>query len=178
MAPDTSLITGDWMTCVVPSGRRTVSGTPSRRGRFSWKRGLSILQEFIDVETAKQAGRGGFAEMVAFLKANPSCRILLAEKTDRLYRNFRDYVTLEDLGVEIHFIKENTIIPPESRSADKLMHNIRVAMAKNYTDNLSEEVGRGCARKRSRATGLRSRPSGTSTISRATELSRIPFARR
>ena len=85
--------------------------------------------------------------MVAFLKTNPSCRILLVEKTDRLYRNFRDYVTLEDLQVAMHFVKENTILSPESRSADKLMHNIRVAMAKNYTDNLSEEVRKGLREK-------------------------------
>ncbi len=109
--------------------------------------GLTIAREFVDVETAKQAGRGGFAEMVAFLKANPSCRIILVEKTDRLYRNFRDYLTLEDLSVAMHFVKENTVISPESRSADKLMHNIRVAMAKNYIDNLSEEVKKGLREK-------------------------------
>jgi len=27
---------------------------------------------------------------------------VVAEKTDRLYRNFKDYVVLEDLDVEIH----------------------------------------------------------------------------
>ena len=115
--------------------------------QYAREHGLVIVQEFVDVETAKQAGRGGFARMVAFLKTNPSCRILLVEKTDRLYRNFRDYVTLEDLQVAMHFVKENTILSPESRSADKLMHNIRVAMAKNYTDNLSEEVRKGLREK-------------------------------
>ena len=57
---------------------------------------LTILQEFVDVETAKQAGRGGFGEMLAFLKANPSCRTMLVEKTDRLYRNIRDWITVDD----------------------------------------------------------------------------------
>src|SRR5229473_3153633 len=84
---------------------------------------LTIARKFVDVETAKQAGRGGFGEMLAFLKANPSCRTILVEKTDRLYRNFKDYVTVEDLNVAIHFVKENTVLSPDSRSAEKLMHN-------------------------------------------------------
>ena len=49
-----------------------------------------IVQEFVDVETAKQAGRIGFGEMITFLKKHsPTCRILLVEKTDRLYRNLQ-----------------------------------------------------------------------------------------
>jgi hypothetical protein len=39
--------------------------------------------------------------MVSWFKRNRSCRVLLVEKTDRLYRNFRDAVTLEDLDIEI-----------------------------------------------------------------------------
>ena len=58
---------------------------------------LTIRAELVDVETAKQAGRGGFADMIAFLKATPTCRIVLVEKTNRLSRNFRDYLALEDL---------------------------------------------------------------------------------
>src|SRR3989442_1787673 len=53
---------------------------------------LTIAREFVDVETAKQAGRVGFGEMLAFLKANASCRAILVEKTDRLYRNIRDWI--------------------------------------------------------------------------------------
>jgi hypothetical protein len=40
----------------------------------------------------------------------------LVEKTDRLYRNFRDCVTLEDLDVEIHLPKEGQIISKDSKS--------------------------------------------------------------
>jgi DNA invertase Pin-like site-specific DNA recombinase len=53
------------------------------------REGLEITREFIEVESAKAAGRKEFAEMVNYFKRNRSCRILLAEKTDRLYRNFR-----------------------------------------------------------------------------------------
>ena len=35
--------------------------------------------------------------MVAYLKTNPACQAMLVEKTDRLYRNIRDWVTVDDL---------------------------------------------------------------------------------
>src|ERR1700732_4093456 len=60
--------------------------------------GFAIAEEFIDVETAKMAGRRRFGAMVTFFKQNPQSRILIVEKTDRLYRNFRDHVTLDELG--------------------------------------------------------------------------------
>ncbi len=49
--------------------------------------GLKIAREFTDVETAKKAGRKQFGEMVTFLKKRTTCRIILVEKTDRLYSN-------------------------------------------------------------------------------------------
>src|SRR5512142_2461537 len=59
-------------------------------------RGVHILQEFVDVETAKQAGRASFGQMVAFAKRHQGRLLLLVEKTDRLYRNLRDWVTLDE----------------------------------------------------------------------------------
>jgi site-specific DNA recombinase len=58
------------------------------------------------VETAKTTGRKQFGEMVRFFRQHADCRVVIVEKTDRLYRNFADNVTLEDLGVEIHLPKE------------------------------------------------------------------------
>jgi site-specific DNA recombinase len=57
---------------------------------YAVAQGLSIAQEYVDIETAKQTGRAAFGEMVAYLKAHPSIRALLVEKTDRLYRNLKD----------------------------------------------------------------------------------------
>ena len=57
---------------------------------YGAQRGLVIEQEFLDAETAKTTGRPGFSAMVTYLKMHPACRVLLVEKTDRLYRNFKD----------------------------------------------------------------------------------------
>src|SRR5437867_5028452 len=111
--------------------------------------GVATPQEFGDVETAKTTGRPGFAAMVAYLKQHRDCRVVLVEKTDRLYRNFKDYVTLDELDLEIHFVKENFVLTKDSRSSEKFVHGIKVLMAKNYIDNLSEEVRKGLRTKAS-----------------------------
>ena len=104
---------------------------------------IRIAEEFVEAETAKTTGRPAFAAMVSYFKLHPACRILLVEKTDRLYRNFKDYLTIDELGVDVHLVKENVIIGQDSRSAEKFMHGIKVLMAKNYIDNLREEVAKG-----------------------------------
>src|SRR3954468_551932 len=109
--------------------------------------GFAVAQEYVDVETAKQTGRAAFGEMVAYLKAHPSVRVMLVEKTDRLYRNLKDWVTVDELDVEMHFPKEGVVLSRESRSSEKFMHGIKVLMAKNYIDNLSEEARKGMQEK-------------------------------
>lgn len=63
---------------------------------------------------------------------------MLVEKTDRLYRNLKDWVTVDELDVELHFPKEGVVLSRDSHSSEKFMHGIKVLMAKNYIDNLSE----------------------------------------
>ena len=109
--------------------------------------GFTVAQEYIDVETAKQTGRAAFGEMVTYLKAHLSIRVMLVEKTDRLYRNLKDWVTVDELDVEMHFPKEGVVHSRESRSSEKFMHGIKVLMATNYIDNLSEEARKGMQEK-------------------------------
>src|SRR6185312_4674837 len=85
--------------------------------------------------------------MVAYLKAHTAVRVMLVEKTDRLYRNLKDWVTVDELEVEIHFPKGGVVLSRESRSSEKFMHGIKVLMAKNYIDNLSEEARKGMQEK-------------------------------
>jgi site-specific DNA recombinase len=49
--------------------------------------------------------------------------------------------------LEVHFVKENFILSPDSRSSEKFIHGIKVLMAKNYIDNLSEETRKGMLEK-------------------------------
>src|SRR5215472_5412198 len=114
---------------------------------YAQRNAMEIVHEFVDVETAKSAGRKQFGEMVRFLEQNPNMRVVVVEKTDRLYRNFRDCVTLEDLEVEIHLPKEGQIISKDAKSQAKLVHGIQVVIARNYIENLREEVKKGMREK-------------------------------
>ncbi|MEK6536630.1 MAG: recombinase family protein, partial [Actinomycetota bacterium] len=110
---------------------------------------LEIMREFTDVESAKGTGRPQFAEMRKYLAINRSVKTILCEKTDRLYRNFSDYVDLDvDQGdLTVVLVKENTILNRESRSHEKLVHGFKVLLAKNYIDNLREETAKGMLEK-------------------------------
>ena len=121
---------------------------------YAAEQGFQGVKEFVDVETAKKTGRPGFNSMVDFFKKEiksklpkEPCQILLVEKTDRLYRNLKDWVTIDDLDLDIHFVKENVVLSRDSRSSEKFMHGIKVLMAKNYIDNLSEETKKGMLEK-------------------------------
>ncbi|HET9183302.1 MAG TPA: recombinase family protein [Candidatus Angelobacter sp.] len=116
---------------------------------YCLKHQIKIVREFVDIETAKNPGRKEFGEMVRFFEKHPQCRVVIVEKTDRLYRNFRDSVTLEDLGVEIHLPKEGHVLNKDSKSQVKLMHGFQVLIARNYIENLREEVKKGMKEKAS-----------------------------
>ena len=114
---------------------------------FARKEGYTVVKEFEDDETAKSEGRDGFGKMVEFLKENKKVSTLIVEKTDRLYRNFKDYVTIDELGVTVYLVKENEKLGDDASSHQKFIHGIKVLMAKNYIDNLSEEVKKGLNEK-------------------------------
>ena len=56
-------------------------------------------------------------------------------------------MTVDELEVEIHFPKEGVVLSRNSRLTEKFMHGIKVLMAKNYIDNLSEEARKGMQEK-------------------------------
>ena len=112
------------------------------------ERGIQVLREFVDIESASVAGRTNFGQMLAFLrKSGSKCRAVLVEKTDRLYRNLKDYATVDELGVAVHFVKENQIISNDSRASENFVHGIKVLMARNYSQNLGEETLKGMLQK-------------------------------
>jgi len=108
---------------------------------------ISVVREFLEAESAGKAGRKAFGTMVNLLKADPTVKIILVEKTDRLYRNFKDQVLLADLDVTIHFVKDNRIIGRDSKPTDNFIHDIETAQARFYLNNLSQEVKKGMNQK-------------------------------
>ncbi|MFH1047830.1 MAG: recombinase family protein, partial [Patescibacteria group bacterium] len=110
-----------------------------------------IVKTFEDSETAKRAGRKQFGEMLKFIESNKKVTAILVEKTDRLYRNFKDYGIIDDLmnerSLTVYLVKEREILNKNSTSQQKFIHGIKTLMAKNFIDNLSEETKKGLQEK-------------------------------
>ena len=110
---------------------------------FCAERKYPIIKEFAEVETAKKAGRVVFGEMIRFVKENGQVEGIVCHKVDRLCRNFKDYVTMDELKVKAVFVEEEF---PDN-AAGKLTFGLKVLLAKHYIDNLSDEVKKGVQEK-------------------------------
>ena len=115
---------------------------------YSDRNGFKIEKIFSVSESASgQKRRKMFGEMIILLKKK-EIGLIVCEKVDRLTRNMRDAVLIdewikEDERREIHFAKESWILSKNSKSADRFMWNMRTSTSQFYTDNLSEEVKKG-----------------------------------
>lgn len=112
---------------------------------YAKKNNFNVVKVFKEAETAKKAGRREFENMLEYISANNDVNAILVEKTDRLYRNIKDWTKIDfELNkIELHLAKEGEVLSNDSHSSKKLMHGIKVLMAKNYIDNLAEEVKKG-----------------------------------
>lgn len=115
------------------------------------KNGWTALREFVVAESAKRgAERTAFNEMFKWVKANAKrekIKAILAHKLDRVCRNMRDAVRLQELeddcGVQLAFV-ENQFGPG---AAGALSFNVMAAVAQYYSDNLRTEVLKGMDEK-------------------------------
>src|SRR5215472_7861788 len=137
----------------IPAQRKLLS-------EYARSKGFSTKREFIDIESAKNPGRKEFTRMLRLLETDDACRIVLVEKTDRLYRNRADALAFEALierrGVEIHLVKEGRVISKESRSQDKFMHDMVASLRSDRARAESERQKRVEATKQQLST-LRTR---------------------
>ncbi len=119
--------------------------------KYAQKQGFEVLREYSEAETAKTSGREEFGQMVAFIQKRKTPVAILVEKTDRLYRNLKDFILIDDLMNDqltvIHKVKEGKVISRDSHSSEKFFELLMMGQAKQYVDNLSEEVKKGQRQK-------------------------------
>jgi site-specific DNA recombinase len=119
--------------------------------KYAQSKGFMVAREFVEVQSAKATGRKQFGEMLKYLRQASDCRVVLVEKTDRLCRNFQDFITMEslteELGIEVHLYKEGQVIKRESKSQDKLVQGMFLLLARHYIQNLKEEISKGIKMK-------------------------------
>ncbi|MGB0757840.1 MAG: recombinase family protein [Patescibacteria group bacterium] len=113
---------------------------------------FKALKTFDMSETgSKHKERKLFNEMMSYTRKNDA-RHIICEKVDRITRNLKDAATIDDWLQEneqnrIHFVKDNLILSKYSKSNDLLQWDIKVALARHYSNNLSEEVIKGTTEK-------------------------------
>lgn len=91
--------------------------------------------------------RKTLTEMLAYAEKYKIDAILV-EKIDRLTRSLKDAGIVDDWvrgekEREVHFVKENFVLNQNTRAHESLVWDMKVAIARFYTNNLSEEVKKG-----------------------------------
>ncbi|MCH7879290.1 MAG: recombinase family protein [candidate division Zixibacteria bacterium] len=114
---------------------------------YAGKGDLDVVKEYLETESAGKAGRTAFGQMIKHLQSDRAVTEILVEKTDRLYRNFKDLVLIDDLEINIHFVKDNRILGKDAKSSDKFINDIQTAQAHFFLNNLSDEVKKGQRQK-------------------------------
>lgn len=113
---------------------------------------MYIAKTFSFAESASASKhRDEFVSMLEYVNTHKITHIVI-EKVDRLTRNLKDAVIINDWLEEnedrkVHFVKDSLVIHKFSRSQEKLNWDIRLVFAKNYIDNLKEEVLKGMKEK-------------------------------
>jgi len=111
------------------------------------KNGWTVIREFAIAESAKRgAERTLFNQMFKWVKSSArkeKIKAILSHKLDRICRNMRDAVRLQELedacGVQLAFV-DNQFGPG---AAGALSFNVMAAVAQYYSDNLRSEVLKG-----------------------------------
>ena len=117
-------------------------------GGYADKHTFEVSRVFSISESASgKSQREIFSQMICYVQKE-NIKIIVCEKVDRLTRNFKDAVTIDewlekDEERQVHLVKDSLILHKNSRSQEKLNWGIRILFAKNYIDNLSEEVKKG-----------------------------------
>ena len=109
---------------------------------FASQQGLVITNWFEELETASKRGRPIFDDMMRRLKAGKAQGVIV-HRWDRSARNFTDWAAigeLADQGIKVFCVADN--IDFDSRSG-RLMADIQMVLAADYSRNLSIEVQKG-----------------------------------
>ncbi|MEM8692501.1 MAG: recombinase family protein [Pseudomonadota bacterium] len=109
---------------------------------FASQNGLEIIQWFEELETASKTGRPLFNKMLQQLRRS-AAEGLVIHRIDRSTRNFSDWARLDELsraGIKVYFAADS--LDFDSRGG-RLMADIQMVLAADYSRNLSLEVKKG-----------------------------------
>ena len=120
--------------------------------KYCESKGLDVVRTFEIAETAsKPERRTDFQNVMNYLTEN-DIKHFAVEKVDRVTRNSKSAIAIDDwLDADpermLHLPKNGLILHKNSSSQDRFMWDIYVAVAKQYANNLREEVKKGVMEK-------------------------------
>ncbi|MCX7997064.1 MAG: recombinase family protein [Patescibacteria group bacterium] len=112
---------------------------------------LEVVREFVFSESADRKIRTKFNEMIAYVKSKPDISAIIAYRVDRITRNYRDAVLIDDLrnehAKEIHFVYDRLIIGQKTTGRDITDWDTKVYLAKQFLNRLKDDAVTTAQRK-------------------------------
>ncbi len=113
---------------------------------YAGRMDFEVIEEFAFSESAGTKIRKKFEEVLAFLRRHDPLPVLLCQNVDRITRNFRDAVDLDELrvnhGLEIHFVQEGFVLNDRAGGSEMFMWEAKVFLAKQYINRLTDDAVR------------------------------------
>ncbi len=111
---------------------------------YCQRKGLTIIKDAEIVESSTKGERKKFMEVIKFCQQQRGGVALVCLKTDRLFRNFKNYTMIDEMRksgqLELHLIQENLILNKDSKAGDLTILGLNVVMAQNYALSLRDNV--------------------------------------
>ena len=100
---------------------------------YAVKRDFEVVKEFVFSESADYKIRKRFNEMIEFVKASNDIQVIISYRVDRITRNYRDAVRIDELRLdydkEIHFVYDHLVINKDSVGRDIQDWDLKVFLA-------------------------------------------------
>ena len=134
---------------------------------YGKRHGFKVIKEFAFSESAGPKIRKKFEEVLAFLREHAvggTMPVLLCQNVDRITRNFRDAVDLDEMrlreGLEIRFTQEGLIINAESSGTDLGAWEMKVFVGKQFLNRVRDDSKRSLKYKLGRGESISYAPLG------------------
>jgi len=114
--------------------------------QYALRNNFKVVKIFSFSESAGPRIRKKFEELLEFLRQNKEMRIILAENVDRITRNYRDSVDIDDMRINddlvIHLVQEGIILDAKADSNKLFAWEAKVFIGKQQLNRLSDDVKR------------------------------------
>jgi len=119
--------------------------------RYADEHNFEIVKVFRFQETADQKIRTRFMEMVNFVKRHKDVPVIISFRVDRLTRNYRDHVLMDELRTEydkeLHCVYDRLVINRRTIGRDIQDWDTKAYLAKQHINRLKEDALNSAAYK-------------------------------